>query len=271
MNPGPHDDGWWIDDVRIDETLSSPAVLYADEDVLHHCAGDDTVGCLTDQDCVDAGTTGPCEGEAPQCGPTCTGITVLVATEPDDTGGVLDEVLEAPGAPIWLDASASHGTCLDGTLQFRFSKDGGATVLGEWSEWAAYYHAPQADTDYLVEVRCSTDTDCGSSAVVDVDVACPSSGNLGEVFPAIAASTPTTWSWSPAKEYMLHKGDLPVTGAYAGAQTEASGTSFSDATQPISGGGFYYLLREVGQYCNDQGLWSSGGPSEQEGRDTTLP
>jgi hypothetical protein len=106
---------------------------------------------------------------------------------------------------------------------------------------------------------------------VDVDVACPSSGSLGDVFPVIGAATGTTWSWSPAKDYLLHKGDLPVTGAYAGTQTEGSGTSFTDAAQPAPGGGFYYLLREIGQYCNDQGLWSSGGPGEMEGRDTTLP
>jgi hypothetical protein len=195
----------------------------------------------------------------------------VVETDPDETGGVLDELLEAPGAGIVVDASASHGTCLDGSLQFRFSKDGGATVLGEWAEWPSIYHAPYADTDYLVEVRCSTDIECGATAVVDVDVACPSSGNLGGVFPVIGASTGTTWSWSPAKDYMLHKGDLPVTGAYAGTQAEGSGTSFTDVAPPAPGSGFYYVVREIGEYCNDQGRWSSGGPGEQEGRDMTLP
>jgi hypothetical protein len=67
LNPGPEDDGWWIDDMSIDETLSNPAQLVVDHDVLRHCAGDPTVGCLTDADCVASGTTGPCQGDAPQC------------------------------------------------------------------------------------------------------------------------------------------------------------------------------------------------------------
>jgi hypothetical protein len=67
LNPGPEDDGWWIDDVLIDETLSNPAQFVIDHDVLRHCAGDPAVGCLTAADCVAFGTTGPCEGDAPQC------------------------------------------------------------------------------------------------------------------------------------------------------------------------------------------------------------
>jgi hypothetical protein len=270
VNPGPWDDGWWIDDVTVSETLASPATLELDDKVLRHCAGDVSIGCLTDQDCVDSGTTGPCEGEAPQCPATCTSLTLVVATDPDDTGGALDEILVAPGRPIEFDASASYGTCLEGTLQFRLSIDGGPVLRG-FSDNPIFLEAPQRDTDYRVEVRCSSATDCADSAVVDVDVACPSSGNLGEIFPVIRAQDEVTWSWTPAKSYLLWRGGLALVGSYAGSQTPGTGTSFTDVAQPVSGAGYYYVLREVGDYCNDQGPWTSGGPSESPARESSLP
>jgi hypothetical protein len=275
VNPGPWDDGWWIDDVRISETLSDPADITLDDKIVRHCAGDDTVGCIVDQDCVDAGTTGPCEGLAPQCPGTCTTLTVGIETEPDLTGGPLDELLSAPGQPIELDASSSTGTCLGGSLLYRFSVVGG-DVLREYSENPVFVDAPSVDTDYRVDVSCSADAAglCDNFAVVDVNVNCPSTGNVSlGVFPVIQATSKNpltgsaTWGWTPSKSYLLHVGNLPVTPAYAGTQTAGSGTSFTHA--PV--GNFYYLVREVGPFCNASGLWTSGGTGEQPGRDTTLP
>jgi hypothetical protein len=271
LNPSAEDDGWWIDDVTIDETLSDPALLLVDNDIVRHCAGDPTVGCLTDQDCIDAGTTGPCTGEAPQCPETCTSVTVQVVTDPENTGGALDELLAAPGQPIELDASSSFGTCLDGALQFRFSQDGGTSVLREYSENPVLIAAPQNDTDYLVEVRCSTDADCSDSTTVDVDVECPASGNLGGIFPTIIAVDKTTWAWTPAKTYLLWQGDLYLVSSYAGSDSTGSGTSFSHLPTPAAGSGYYYLVRELGEYCNDSGPWTSGGPAESPLRETSLP
>jgi hypothetical protein len=271
LNPSPEDDGWWIDDVSIDETLAIPAQLAVDDNVLHHCAGDPTVGCLTDQDCIDAGTTGPCEGDAPQCPETCTSIAAQVVTDPDDTGGALDELLNAPGQPIELDASSSFGTCVDGALQFRFSEVGGATVLREFSENPILIAAPQNDADYLVEVRCSTDTSCLDSAVVDVGVGCPSSGNLGGIFPTIIAIDKTTWTWAPAKSYLLWQGDLDLVSSYAGNDSPGAGTSFTHLPTPAVGNGYCYLVRESGEYCNENGPWTSGGPGESPLREVSLP
>jgi hypothetical protein len=271
INPSPKDDGWWIDDVTIDETLNDPALLIVDDNVVHHCTGDPTVGCLTDQDCIDAGTTGPCTGEAPQCPETCTTVTAQVATDPDDTGGVLDERLVAPGQPIELDASSSFGSCLDGALQFRFSTDGGATVLREYTENPVVIAAPQSDTDYLVEVRCSTDTACGDSVTVDVDVDCPASGNLAGIFPAITATDKTTWTWTPSETYLLWQGDLALVSSYAGNDSPGTGSSFTHSATPVSGSGYYYLLRELGEYCNENGPWTSGGSAEDPLREVSLP
>jgi hypothetical protein len=271
LNPSPEDDGWWIDDVTIDETLSDPALLLVDTNVVQHCTGDPTVGCLADQDCIDAGTTGPCTGEAPQCPETCTSITTQVETDPDNTGGALDELLVAPGQPIELNASSSFGTCLDGALQFRFSKDDGATVLREYSENPVLLVAPQNDTDYLVEVRCSTDTDCDDSTTVDVNVDCPTTGNLGEIFPTIIAADKTTWTWTPATTYSLWQGDLQLVSSYGGSDSTGSGTSFTHLPTPPAGFGYYYLVRELGEFCNDNGPWTSGGSAEDPRREVSLP
>jgi len=100
VNPGDYDNGWWIDDVTIDTTLANPATLVVDDHILHHCTANPSIGCLNAQDCTDSGFPGACQGEAPQCGPTCTSITAVVSTTPDDNGGALTETLVAPGQPI---------------------------------------------------------------------------------------------------------------------------------------------------------------------------
>jgi len=269
LNPDPRDDGWWVDDIRISESLVTPAVLQVDTKILRHCAGDVSIGCITSQDCIDNGTTGPCTGAAPQCGPTCTTLSAEIVTDPDDTGGALDELLVAPGQPITLDASSSAGTCLDGALQYRFSKDGGATVLRGFSENPLFLDAPQIDTDYLVEVRCSTDgpdylcSDPGTSPnaarTVDVNVDCPTSGSplLGEFETILAQGDKTTWGWATSASFELLQGDLAGASTYTGARSTATGNSFNDATLPQPGGGRYYIVRELGTLCNEVGSWST--------------
>ena len=197
-------------------------------------------------------------------------MTAVVTTEPDRTGGPLDETLVAPGRALKLDAADSSGRCLDGTLQFRFSIDGGP-VLREFSENPILLDAPHSDTDYLVEVRCSSDTACSDSVMVDVNVSCPASGNLGGVFPVIRAANKTTWTWTPEKSYRLWQGDLHLVSSYTGSLSSGTGASFTHVPLPSPGAGYYYVVLEAGQYCNDQGLWTSGGPSESPARESTLP
>ena len=36
------------------------------------------------------------------------------------------------------------------------------------------------------------------------------------------------------------------------------------------GFGYYYLVREVGEFCNDNGRWTSGGPAEDPLREGLL-
>jgi len=272
VNPGWWDDGWWIDDIEIDETLTDPAVIRLDTKVLHRCAGDESVGCLDEQDCGDAGVAGPCTGAAPSCGPVCTGVTAVVETEPDRTGGPLDERLAAPGQAILLNAAPSHGRCLDGSLQFRFSVDGGPT-LRDWSANPVLLDAPRSDVDYRVEVRCSTDLDCLDAAVIDVDVACPSSGGLAEPFAETIRAQPgkTEFAWITPVAFDLFTGELDSVAAYAGVLSSSEGNSFFTTETPPSGRGFYFVVRPAGEFCNDAGLWTSGGPAESPLREISLP
>jgi len=278
FNPDPRDDGWWLDDVRISESLASPAVLIVDDNDLAHCLGDPDVGCLTVEDCIVAGTAGPCLGAAPQCGPTCTVLTVAVTTDPDETGGALDEVLTAPGQVITLNVSSSS-QCLDGALLYRFARADG-TVLREFSENPVLVAAPQVDTDYLVEIRCSANApgfECDAAVVVDVDVGCPTSGSLAGVFPQILATSKTDWEWMPAREYLLYSNPIGIW--YGSAiPTTGSGSSFSDSSLPDSGKGTYYVLREQGEFCNERGPWTACNPTDQAcvnaedpSRETSLP
>lgn len=271
VNPGEWDNGWWIDDVSVSETLALPALLLVDNDTVRSCAGDSSVGCIVAQDCIDAGTTGPCAGGAPQCGAICTSVTASIATTPDVTGDTLNENLAAPGQPIEIDASASSGTCQDGALQYRFTKDG-STVLREWSENAVLIDVPSPlGSTYNVQVRCSTLTTCNTSAVVNVTVTCPTSGNLGGLFETIAASNKTTWNWTTPVAYQLWSGPLSGVSSYTGGATTGSGTSFMDAVVPGSGAGTYYVVRSAGEFCNEVGLWSSGGAGESAAREPSLP
>jgi hypothetical protein len=266
FNPDARDDGWWVDQIEVSESLASPALLEIDVKDLAHCAGDDSVGCFETSDCITQGTAGPCLGEAPQCGDTCTTLIANVQTDPDDTGGALDELLSAPGQPISLDASGSSGTCLNGSLQYKFSK--GGVILRGFSENPVILDAPQVDTDYLVEIRCSTDgpdfncSDPGNSPlaarIVDVNVDCPTSDTplLGS-FETILAADKTTFSWTTASSFQLRQGALADVSFYGGASSTGAGNSFAAAAVPGSGSGIYYVVRELGQFCNEVGSWSA--------------
>ena len=45
---------------------------------------------------------------------------------------------------------------------------------------------------------------------------------------------------------------------------------YAEAT-PEPGAGFYFVVRTTAEFCNDAGLWSSGGAGEVPARETSLP
>ena len=120
-----------------------------------------------------------------------------------------------------------------------------------------------------MELRCSTDgplyacSDPGTSPdaarTVDVDVDCPSSGTplLGEFETILAQGDKTTWAWATSVPFELRQGDLSGVSTYSGTSSTGAGTSFSDGTVPAGGAGTYYLVRELGEFCNEFGSWGA--------------
>jgi hypothetical protein len=150
---GSGDDGWWIDDIVVDETLAEPAVFSNDAFLLGSCSGtgepcigqcrlslapcSDTEPCDAEEgDCVIPCPPGDvCAGPPPDCGANCTEAQLNIFVEPDGplnpasvTTSEPDEQVtlnfRAPvdpqtGAePSWVDA------CIDGGLEFRFCISG---------------------------------------------------------------------------------------------------------------------------------------------------
>jgi hypothetical protein len=251
LNPGPGDDGIWIDDVQVTNTLAQPVTMTRD--------------------------TKPNLG-LPGCGNTCNVVTAALAVEPPG-------ILAAPGQVVELDAGASDADrCLGGVLLYRFSIDGNGdglggsaqdTQLSGWSEATSVVHAPVATTSYVVDVRCSSDPACSDSVARTVVVECPSSGNLS--FPEVLAPNRTTLTWGASRLYDFAKGLLANLSSYtttATGQGAGPASSFDIAGDiPPAGAGFWYLFRDTGPlgqgatgYCNAPGItWGSAQ------RDAALP
>ena len=262
-NPLPDEDGWWIDNVRINRTLTTPALFEPD--------------------------TGP--DNPPGCAAfACNMVTVNV----DATPGGLNPTranLSAPGQVIELDASSSFAnSCPTGTLQYRFLKD--SVELRSWSDNSVILDAPTQGAIYDVQVRCSSDIDCSGNRVVEVNVDCPSTGNLANpIFPIIQAddtalgSTDVTFTWGGGELADVWAGDLGLLGTGLGGSNYPGSviglgvsSPFNDPTVPSGGGvvGIYYIFREPGAFCNENGPWTSGGSGEcttgsESCRDEELP
>jgi hypothetical protein len=249
FNPSPGDDGWWIDDVTITNTLTSPASVTSDNK----------------------------PNNLPGCGNACNTITPVIDLDP--AGGSLP----APGQVIELDGLPSTADrCLNGVLQYRFWMDGDGngtggdpadTLMRNWTDNTSIVAAPLATTGYVMDVRCSTATSCVGTASTIIAVNCPSSGNLG--FPTVTAPDKNTLSWGNLLAYTWAKGDLAQVGSYITAGTgSANATSYNTSTDiPLAGQGLYYLFRNSGTvgsggtgFCNDPGItWGNAA------RDAALP
>jgi hypothetical protein len=195
---------------------------------------------------------------------------LAILTDPDDGGDPLAVQLSAPGQPIEIDASASSGTCLNGTLQFRFDRNG--SIARDYSENPVLIDAPALGATYDVYVRCSADTACEKTSAVAVSVDCPGDVvTFPEFETIIAQSDEATLSWTSYVEYFLVRGDLSLVSSYDVLSSHAgAGTSFTDAAVPAVGDGLYYVVRQA-RYCNQQSLWTSGGVNESPARENSLP
>src|SRR5262249_54594787 len=119
------DDGWYIDNIHIDQALSAPLVLAVDTNVNTPLAG----SCAA-----------------------CSDVTAALSALPNPTAG--------PGQVVTLDAGASSmDACPNGVAQYQFwidangngtIGDAGDALLRDFSDNARLVDAPAATTRYGV-------------------------------------------------------------------------------------------------------------------------
>ena len=301
-NPTPVDDGWWIDDVTVTDTLTVPATISVD--------------------------VKPNTG-LPGCGASCTTVTAGLAADPPGA-------LPVPGQVVELNAAASSADrCLDGTLQFRFWADGDYDGLGGsaadqllrgWTDNPLIVQAPERTTVYVVEVRCTSLHTCADSASLQVDVLCPSTGlysrdlgvfgltnpdpdyqvgpieafggycsdnnaefctvdlhcDSGSCLPAASGELLLSWPPGPDKGRRVRitrvevGEDLEALKAYGQLVPIHSfelqvGKGFRDPTSPPPPGSFHwYLITHDDPICNVGGSWQTE-LGDEPGRDVDLP
>jgi uncharacterized repeat protein (TIGR01451 family) len=253
FNPDPGDDGWFIDDILVTDTLTVPASLVPD--------ANDNSGL-------------------PGCGTGCSNVTAALDITPT--------TLRAPGAVVELDASGSSADrCVSGTLQYQFLKDG--AVIRDWTDNPVLVDAPLVSTTYGVNVRCTSDfedpacidTSLGDTAVGSspVIVECPASGNLvassSEPFGSganelLADATDYGFFFASGEaEFDVLRGSLDcVCGPGWDAQLVAygeSGSGFVDTTLPAPGTGLFYVVR-FADACNAVGGYETS-PGAEPNRD----
>ncbi|MCP3981019.1 MAG: S8 family serine peptidase [bacterium] len=245
-NPAPGDDGWWIDDVTVSGTLTSPATVTAD-------AKPNT--------------------SLPACGNTCNVATADLRTTPTTESPITS--IDAPGRAIELNASQSLADqCIAGTLQYRFSNDVSG-VLREYTGDATILVAPTADTVYTVEVRCSSDPLCSGFDDLAVAVDCPTSPKT------IGFADKNSFTWevgNVAQDAVFVQGEGRAEIAARAPSIVATPTPTSSAgAHDVSGSTpapyelEWWLIRTAGDPTPCNVTWSSGGAGEQAGRDAGLP
>ena len=259
-NPTPADDGWYIDDVRVTNTLTGAATVSVDQ----------------------ADRTG-----LPTCGPVCGSLTASVTATPPTVE--LDQ-------EVTLDASGSVADqCPGGNLQYRFwddvDKDGVLapwdTVFQEWGVNAVLTHTPNRTKHYYVDVRCSTGPACASRVLVVVPLVCAPVDRVPFPDPITWASkTHADFGWRFDVSADAIRGDL---GALRASQGQFQGTvldcmgnniyatgstnlNFTHAGTPSPGEAFYYLVKDDGHACAS---WGTGSTAEVPGaggdRDLDIP
>ena len=239
FNPDPADDGWFIDSITVVDTITSPATIGEDLDVV----------------------------SLPGCGLACNTVTADLVADPATLG--------APGQVVELTAVDSVADrCLDGVLQYRFWADGDGdnqggggldTLLRDFTADPTFVDAPASQTNYVVDVRCATAPDCVGTIAQSVPVDCPATANFDPLGGFLLADQNDNFFWplsvttAPQAQGLLSVLDSNYVTT---AVNSVSGTSFSAAADsPSSGDGFWYLVEGEGSFCN-QFSWETGGDGE---------
>jgi hypothetical protein len=269
-NPAPEDDGVWVDEVTVRDTLVTPAFISNDEQNLGLCSGS---GLSCDQDAPVCPGVETCDA-LPGCGVACNMVTAEVTADPGVNLG-------APGQVVSISAINSVADrCLNGTLQYQFSVDrndgGGTQLVRDWTDNPSYTDAPiNTQSTWSVAVRCTSDETCSQTASIDVFVACPSTGAFGGPL-TIVAPDKTQFTWAKQLEGAGNYSEGNLDTLSSSYTTNATGAVSLGATSHATVGNstnLWVLIKSptTGSLCNELGTWSSGSPSETGGdRDGTL-
>ncbi len=256
INPSEADDGWYIDDVRITQALTTAATISVDV----------------------ADRTG-----LPACGPVCTSVSASLIPAP---------TTPECGAPFTLDASGSAADqCPGGALQFRFwdgfdwppgyvLNEVNAALVQEWGGNAVvpstiYAPLSSAPFRYAVDVRCSTRPACAATSTIEIQ---PDYWDPASTFPhTLRFDSKTLLSWGAVTGFDALRGDLDALRVSHGnfdntVETclgdDLDGGSLGDAVLPLPGKGLYYLLRQAQAAlpaCGYYPSWSTGSSAEVPG------
>ncbi len=256
-NPVEADDGWYIDDIQVTNTLVSAAAVTVDS---------------ADRSAL------------PSCGPVCGSVTASLVATPAET--------VEPDEEVTLDASGSApDRCPGGVLHYRFWKDfdldgnldPSEPLLQEWGPAPSVSDVPNSTTGYGVDVRCSTRPACASRGSAVVPLNCQSVEVLP--FPALIAwNSKTLSSWpDTTRRVDVIRGDLDAlrtdggqfNGTVVACSTGYFTNGFTDITVPAPGQALYYLIREAEAGVCQIASWGTGSPQELPGaggnRDTDIP
>ncbi len=159
------DDGWYVDDIRLTDLRTAPAIIVPDPS--------------------DGTETWPAQGDPDNCGvihPVITGA----AADATSGGLVIFAQAENTGTLVTLDARQTvaaddpgttptpiEGECSSGVLEYKWSLVDGIggsviDVLSPYSPNPAITVPAHRDSQYRVDVRCSSDPACVASEEVEV-------------------------------------------------------------------------------------------------------
>jgi hypothetical protein len=146
----PHDDGWWVDDIKLSGVITTQAVPVADSKT----APASTCPTTDDDNCD--------EGLGAEAGFSLD----LAARDAGNGDGAFEKgetiefnALATPG-PGGAPGVLNPGGCARGVVQFRFLKNG--ATMQDFSANAFYRDAATGDDTYQVQARCSSDPTCAT-------------------------------------------------------------------------------------------------------------
>ena len=157
------DEGWYVDDIVITGALQAQSPPLAD--LKSRCSLTGTL-CTTNAQCT-GGANDLCQPFANGVCPT----KACDATQGDsgfnlslNLAQAVEDNIVVVGEKVVVSAASTTnpGGCIGGGAQYRFFKNN--LLVQDWSEIPTFPDNPTVDASYRVQVRCSIDTTCTSSA-----------------------------------------------------------------------------------------------------------